>query len=381
MLAQLYASVHLLDVYPYACVEQTMSAALPLIDVERLAERSGLPPARGVDPNVVATHAIARLQKLQHSDGSWGWWEHDAANPYMTAYALYGLAELRKDGHAVPGDVLERGISSLKTQLNGNSDTLGLWSGPSPDSLWNTRAFMFFALADAAPQEVDRAMLAAADAHADGMNPYALSALGLAHVMLDDRAGAIPLLRRLETIANDAGNFTYWTGGGWHYHWEDDPIETTAYALRFYHAMEPDAPRVRRAISWLRAQSHGSWWYTTKDTAAAIYALTEAIDPNRSEFAPNESIDVYANDALVKTIRITSPTVDATASSVDISSATLGGIGHVRFCASRHRVVVLVGGLDQLYTRRCGIRKRHRAIRRSRSRSRCRQSIQRNADV
>jgi uncharacterized protein YfaS (alpha-2-macroglobulin family) len=331
VLGQLYASVHLLDVYPYGCVEQTMSAALPLIDVERLAKRSGLPPASGVDPQVVAAHAVARLQKLQHSDGSWGWWEHDAANPYMTAYALYGLAELRKDGHAVPDDMLENGIASLKSQLNGNADTLGLWSGPSPNSLWNTRAFMLFALADAAPHEVDRDMLAAADAHAAGMNPYALSALGLAHVMLDDRAGAEPLLQQLESVAVDAGNFTYWTGGGWHYHWEDDPIETTAYALRFYHAMEPDAPRVRRAISWLRAQSHGSWWYTTKDTAAAIYALTEAIDPDRAEFSPNESIDVYVDDTLVKSVQITSLASGEAAPSVDIPSADLPLGGHVRF--------------------------------------------------
>src|SRR5665213_1042569 len=43
-LAQLIADVRLLQVYPYYCVEQTMSAALPAVFVERVRKRVTLPP-------------------------------------------------------------------------------------------------------------------------------------------------------------------------------------------------------------------------------------------------------------------------------------------------------------------------------------------------
>jgi hypothetical protein len=331
IIAELFAGLRLLDVYPYGCVEQTMSTTLPLIQVEQLAKQTGLTPPANPNPNLIAEHAVARLAKLQHGDGSWGWWEHDPPNPYMTAYALYGLAELRKDGHTVPDDMFQRGVASLKAQIPLEGDTRANWGGVQPGSMWNTRAYMFYALADAAPQEVDRDQLAAADRHAATLNPYALSALGLAHVELKDRAGALPLFAELQRRAIDAGGSTHWSGGGWHYHWEDDPIETTAYALRFYHAMAPADARVRRAIAWLRLQSHGSWWYTTKDTAAAIGAIAAAMDVEPAEFTPHETVRVFLNDRLLRTVAIDSTILDADRARIDVPAKDLAAGGHLRF--------------------------------------------------
>jgi hypothetical protein len=331
VVAQLIGDVRLLDVYPYGCVEQTMSAALPAIDVGHMAARMHVPAPPGLNPATVAKHAIARLGQLQHDDGSWGWWEHDNPNPFMTAYALYGLTELRRDHNTVPDEMFARGVASLKSQITSNEDTLALWGGPQPNSMWNTRAYMFFALADAAPQEVDRKGLAAVDAQAKTLNPYALAVLGLAHLEIDDRSGAEPLLAELGHRATDAGAFTHWSGGGWHYRWEDDPIETTAYALRFFHEMAPADPRVARTIAWLRTQAHGSWWYTTKDTAAAIYALTESLDLDPAEFAPNENVRVLLGDRVLRSFEITSTTLARDQGSIDVPASVIAKGGTLRF--------------------------------------------------
>ncbi len=330
--AQLLAAVRLLDVYPYGCVEQTMSAALPAVYVDRLRKRSGLPLGDGPQPIQVAQRAVDRLAQLQHADGSWGWWDYDAANPFMTAYALYGLAELRRDGSALPHDLVERGAASLVRQLGAaNGDTLAFHGGPQPGSAWNTRAFMLFALADAKPAAVDRALLAQADAQAAGLNPYALAVLGLAHVELGDRAGAAPLLAELGRRASDDGTFTYWQGDGWHYRWEDDPVETTAYALRFLHAMAPDDPRVGRTVAWLRAQQHGSWYHTTKDTAAAVYALSEAIAAQPGEFAPHETVRITLDGRPLRAVRIDAPVLPAALSSMTVPARLLHAGGRLRF--------------------------------------------------
>jgi uncharacterized protein YfaS (alpha-2-macroglobulin family) len=331
IVAQLLADVRLLQVYPYYCVEQTMSAALPAIYVERLRKRTSLPAPDGPLPAEVAKRAVDRLAQLQHGDGSWGWWEHDAANPFMTAYALYGLAELARDGHPVPKYVLDRGAASLVKQIAAKGDTLALWGGVQPGSEANTRAFMLYALADAKPAAVDRAILTNTDAAAKELNSYAVAVLGLAHLKLGDREGAQPLLTELLKRVKDDGAYARWEGPGWHYRWEDDPIETTAYALRFVHAMNAGDPHVARAVSWLRAQQHGSWFATTKDTAAAIFAMSETIAPDSNELQPHETVRVVLDGRTIKRVRIDAPVLSRADASVVVPARALRRGGTLRF--------------------------------------------------
>jgi uncharacterized protein YfaS (alpha-2-macroglobulin family) len=331
LLAQLVADVQLLQVYPYYCVEQTMSAALPAVQVDRLRKQMALPPIEGPEPGDVATRAVNRLVKLQHSDGSWGWWENDAANPFMTAYALYGLTELSRGGFAVPPDTVDRGAASLVRQIAASGDTLAFWGGAQSGSEWNTRAFMLYALADAKPGSVDRTVLAAADAQAKKMNPYALAALGLAHLELSDRPGAEPVLAELRTRVTDEKTSAHWHGASWHYRWMDDPIETTAYAVRFVHAMAPADPLVMRAVTWLRAQQHGSWFETTKDTAAAIAAIAEVVPVSPDELKPHETIRVTLNGREVKRVRIDTAVLPRDQRSIAVPVTLLRGGGVLRF--------------------------------------------------
>jgi hypothetical protein len=331
-LAQLAAGVKLLEVYPYSCVEQTMSAALPALYVERMRKRMRIPPlASGPSPEEVGRKAVQRLVQLQHGDGSWGWWEHDAGNPFMTAYALYGLTELGRDGIAVPSATLEAGAKSLSAQLRTSNTELNVWGGTQPSSDWNTRAYMLFALADAKPAAVDRALLAKADEQAKVLNSYALAALGLAHVELGDRNGAQPLLDELLRRISDDGTYAQWKGAGWHYRWEDDPIETTAYALRFVNAMTPDDPRVAHAVNWLRAQQRGSWFATTKDTAAAIYAMSEALPAVPNELDPHETVTVTLDGKVLKRVRIDQPVLAAADASLVVPAKLLRNGGTLRF--------------------------------------------------
>jgi uncharacterized protein YfaS (alpha-2-macroglobulin family) len=330
LVAQLLAGVRLLQVYPYACTEQTMSAALPAVYVERLRKRAQLPAPDGPPPALVARKAVERLVQLQHRDGAWGWWEHDDANPFMTAYAMYGLTELSRDGYEVPAYALEAGVKSLRAQIALPDETLRPWGGGSDGSAWNTRAYMLFALADASPAAVDRAVLAQADARAKPLNAYALAVLGLAHVKLGDRDGAQPLLGELLHRAVDDGAFTSWKSDGWHDRWMDDPIETTAYALRFLVAMAPDDPRVPRVVNWLRAQQHGSWFATTKDTAAAIDAMSETIAPASNEFTPHETVRVLLDGRAVATVRIDSAVLPRTDASIVIPAKRLRNGGTLR---------------------------------------------------
>jgi uncharacterized protein YfaS (alpha-2-macroglobulin family) len=324
IVAQLVQNVRLLQIYPYECTEQVLSTSLPAVFVGNVLKRAGIAQPADIDTSQIVANALARLAQLQHPDGSWGWWEYDSAHPFMTAYAMYGLAEFRKNGYAVPEGMYDRGVDSLVAQLaTSNDDTLRFWGGAQPNSEWNTRAFMLFALAQAAPQRVDRKLLAQTHAHLSQLNPYALAVLGLADHALGDDANAKLVLMQLDARATNDGAWTYWHGETWHYAWEDDPIETTAYALRLETALAPTSPAIPRIVAFLRAQQRGNWWYTTKDTAAAIYAIADALHPDAAEFHPNEVVRVTLDGKALQTVHVNSAILDAADASIVIPAGSL----------------------------------------------------------
>ena len=334
LIAELVQNQRLLDVYPYYCTEQTMSAGLPAVFIGRVLHEAKLKAPGDVNVDDIVRHAVARLAQLQHGDGSWGWWENDDAHPFMTAYAMYGLAEFRKSGFVIGSQTYDRGVDNLVDQLaNTSGETLAFWGGGQAGSEWNTRAFMLFALADAAPDRVDRGILERTRSHVGQLNPYALAVLGLAEHELGNDDAARSLLAALDRRAIHMTGFTYWSGDTWHYAWEDDPIETTAYALRLEVALGASQERIDPIVNFLRAQRRGDWWYTTKDTAAAIYALSEAIRPEAGEFDPDETVHVIVDGHTVRELHVTHPILDAADASVVVPASMVHGgttIGFVR---------------------------------------------------
>lgn len=321
IVGELAQSFKLLQVYPYECTEQTISSALPAAFIGKLVRGSGL-RASGLNVDDIANRAIGRLTELQHADGSWGWWDHDAAHPFMTAYAVYGLAELRDAGYDVNLWYLQKGRESLLAQLDAaDKKTLEYW-GDRLGSQWNTRAFMLFALAKVSGKNMDRDLFRDTDAHLDALKPYGLAVFGLAHHFVGEDVPARAILRRLETTAIQEGDFIHWQGDSWNYRWEDDPVEATAYALRLLVALSPDSPRIPKVVAWLQSQQRGSWWYTTKDTAAAIGAISETIKPGSAEFDPHETVRVLLDGRPVKTVRFDS-TVPGRDASFTVPGAAL----------------------------------------------------------
>jgi uncharacterized protein YfaS (alpha-2-macroglobulin family) len=321
LVGELVQSSKLLQVYPYECTEQTMSSALPAAFIGKLAKRFAL-SVTNMNLDDIADRAISRLTDLQHADGSWGWWDHDGDHPFMTAYALYGLAELRDAGYNVGPWYLQKGRDGLLAQLEAaDGKILEFWDDRA-GSQWNTRAFMLFALAKVSGKDTDRSLFRDTDAHLDALKPYGLAVFGLAHHFAGDDAAARAILQRLETTAIQEGDFIHWQGDSWQYRWEDDPIEATAYALRLIVALSPDSPRIPKIVAWLQSQQHGSWWYTTKDTAAAIGAISETIKPGSGEFDPHETVRVLLDGKPVKSVRFDS-TVPGGDASFAVPAATL----------------------------------------------------------
>ncbi|MBS0470473.1 MAG: alpha-2-macroglobulin family protein [Proteobacteria bacterium] len=123
-----------LDKYPYGCIEQTTSRAMPLLVFNDLAGLAGLPQDQALRPRV--QDAVDAVLDMQNYAGNFGMWSAGSdADPWISVFALDFLYQAKEHGFVVPNDALKRGSSWLR-------------SAASTDSYSdNTRAYAFYLLA------------------------------------------------------------------------------------------------------------------------------------------------------------------------------------------------------------------------------------------
>jgi len=102
-----------LDRYPYGCLEQTTSRALPLLYVDAVARLWRTDP--GFSPAETLDRAIGHIVELQRPDGSFGVWsDSDDTVPWLDAYATDFLLRAKEHGKTVPDYALTAAISWLR---------------------------------------------------------------------------------------------------------------------------------------------------------------------------------------------------------------------------------------------------------------------------
>jgi uncharacterized protein YfaS (alpha-2-macroglobulin family) len=123
-----------LDKYPYGCIEQTTSRAMPLLVFNDLSDLAGLPRDQALRAR--EQEAIDAVLDMQNFAGNFGMWAPGSdAEPWISVFALDFLNQAKAKGYVVPNDALRRGSSWLKTAAS---------SDQNDD---NTRAYAFYVLA------------------------------------------------------------------------------------------------------------------------------------------------------------------------------------------------------------------------------------------
>jgi uncharacterized protein YfaS (alpha-2-macroglobulin family) len=103
-----------LDRYPYGCSEQTVSRALPLLYVNRLASAEHLALDPDVDGRIKA--AIDREMTRQSSNGAFGLWAADAQNDdvWLDAFVTDFLTRARERNFVVPQLGFDNALDHLR---------------------------------------------------------------------------------------------------------------------------------------------------------------------------------------------------------------------------------------------------------------------------
>ncbi|MCW5211078.1 hypothetical protein VU03_05095, partial [Desulfobulbus sp. N3] len=105
-----------LDRYPYGCLEQLTSRAMPLLSANILAERFAAPVDKELPGRV--QEAIDRILQKQLGEGSFSLWSDSGRTaPWLSAYALDFLSRAQEKGYVVPEYFYKKGMQWLIDQV------------------------------------------------------------------------------------------------------------------------------------------------------------------------------------------------------------------------------------------------------------------------
>jgi hypothetical protein len=294
----LFGALDYLTSFPYGCTEQTMSSFLPNVIVAQALK--DVPAAKiraSNDLDKKVQRGMDRLYAYQHDDGGWGWWKDDKTDPFMTAYVVDGLTIAGRAGYQVDTGRRDRGREKLAAMLAAGKRDDG---NPIDDE---TRSYMIYAYTESGDH--DGRYLEELYGKRGSLGPYGRALLALAlQERKDGRAKEIA-----NTIAGAAQQDEFEA------HWQTARVndygrdiyldaEATALSLKALSQIDPGNSLLPKVARWLvKNRRNGHYWLSTKETAFAIYGLTDYLKASK-ELSPDYSFEIYLNGAQVASQRV-----------------------------------------------------------------------------
>jgi len=194
------ALLQALDRYPYGCSEQTVSRAMPLLYVNKIASAASLAIDDKIDDRI--REAIDRELARQDSTGAFGLWSADSADDiWLSAYVTDFLTRARENHFAVPQKAFDLALEKLRNTITNASTVDPRRSAPI--------AYAAYVLArNGRPVMSDLRYLA--DTQIDNFaSPLARAQLAAALAMLGDKGRAAVVYAKAMEALNASKSATY----------------------------------------------------------------------------------------------------------------------------------------------------------------------------
>lgn len=328
--AILDALPYLVD-YPYGCVEQTMNRFMPAVVVRKALTNLGF-DAAAVEARILGRESVAdatrrqgtaglgrldlviqdgvdRLAQSMSPDGGFGWWPGaQSADPWMTAYVMWGAVIARESGVRFPQAIEARVAQGLVRYTDGVLKLpVDMAAGGSRSFLPTSEGSVALLVAAAARSVVNRdradpelvALFDRLYGLRDRLPAAGRACLLLACRTLGTAEQRAVLLRNLENGAQRSkgpglGDTVQW-GEVFNYR---DPmeggVEATSLNLLALLDLDPSNALVEPALNWLLLNRRSAHWDSTRSTAFAVLALSRALEV-RKEAQPETSAELRVN--------------------------------------------------------------------------------------
>ena len=273
-------SLDYLKYYEYECNEQTMNRFVPAAVAREVLILRGF-DERLKDVDVLTEKSLKKLFEHQNSDGGWGWFwgAYEHSYEHMTAIIVRGLAEAKRYGVKVPGEVIERGVKWLKTRQEESLKYIKKYKTRPWANDVLTSYTILLANGGKADDVMKEMMRCAYDTRFD-LPIYAQALLGLAFDLTAEKEQRDTIVRNLKqylktdsengTVYLNLGNHGYW------WCWYGSDFEAQAMALKLFLKTEPQSDLTRGLALYLyNNRISRRYWTSTRDTGLAIEALAE----------------------------------------------------------------------------------------------------------
>jgi len=259
--------------YPYGCLEQRLSRAMPVIGGADLVATFGLGTLDELKAS--AQKELLRMPEFQHASGGYGYWPNPwAPDPWLTAYALETAALARREGYAVPDESLRKAALWLKSYLGGEQKD---WAYPyAASSDYAARAYAVYALGlNGDPQPAYfRKLYERRDQLPYLAVAYLLKAAPAAagepeaKVLSDQLMSQAKVAPRTIHFENPSDAFDPWI--------HDSDARTTAVVLQAFLEARGGFPGDEKAARWLvEERKNKGRWRTTEENAESLRALQD----------------------------------------------------------------------------------------------------------
>jgi uncharacterized protein YfaS (alpha-2-macroglobulin family) len=268
--ASMLPGLRYLEHYPYECTEQVLSRFLPNVLTYQAMRRLGIDrPDLEQKLSQQLGIGLQRLYSRQNVDGGWGWWYGEKSNPFISAYVVFGLVQVKKAGFSVDEDILDRGIRYLHLQLQAPAKLQGY--------ALNQQAFLIYVLADAGRNVMSPAVTLYEER--ERMSLYGRAFLALAFGVMDvegQRTRIDAILSDLASRATLSATGAHWEEVGTPDYWTmNTDVRTTAVVLDLFARFGSTEGITPNAVRWLMNVRKDGHWETTQETAWSLIALTD----------------------------------------------------------------------------------------------------------
>lgn len=300
------SSLDYLAQYPYGCTEQTTSAFLPDVVLWQSLKELGIDnqDLKSRLPDMVRK-GLARLQRMQQYDGAWGWCEYGQADLWMTSYVTYALRQAQQAGFTVNTSIVDNALRALNTYASNNKIRA------------SDRVYAYYVLA-LYGRDVSGALLKLVDSKPLSAEGVAMAAMAFNRIE-NSGINTRRMYTKLLDMAVVESGYMHWEGSD-KYGYQN--VQATAMGLLAMLEIDPNNAKCADVVRWLMAQRRGDIWYSTRDTAATLNAVSRYLAMT-GELKPDYTASISLNGRTLKTARFSSGSLSQPAVTISVKGNEL----------------------------------------------------------